>query len=72
MGRGRPFDCSGCGRKLVVSKSRAALAIAVLALLSFLSERVPLLAIIVLLVGAVLVEWLLVKVELVEELSPGS
>ncbi len=62
--RGKRFSCSRCGTGLIVPKGSVALALVLVAALSFLSGRVPFAAIALLLVAAALFEWLLVRVRL--------
>jgi hypothetical protein len=62
--RGTAFDCAGCTTPIVLSKASGGLAIAALASLSFLTGKVPGLLILVIVVAALLFEWLLSPVRL--------
>ena len=70
--RGQPFTCRGCGAKLAVPKAATSLAIAAFALLALLSKRIPVWLVAVLIAAALVIEWLLAKVQLVAEGVPAD
>jgi hypothetical protein len=69
--RGRPFECSGCGTSIVLSKPSTGFAIAAFATLSLLSGKVPTLLIVILFAAGLAFEWLLSSVR-VAAYSPSS
>jgi uncharacterized paraquat-inducible protein A len=62
--RGSRFTCARCGSALLVPKTATSLAAAALVLLLLLSRKLPFWIVGVMLVGAMLLEWLLAKVQL--------
>lgn len=71
FGRGKPFPCRSCGAPIVVAKGATSLAVAAFAILSFLSKRVPVVAILLMLVAGALFEWLFARVSLADD-PPAS
>lgn len=67
MRRGRPFRCKGCATKIVVPKAAVNVGIAAFIALSALSKIVPFSIIALLVAAALLLEWLLARVDLGEE-----
>ena len=65
--RGRAFQCSGCGTPIIVPKVSVGVAVAAFALLSFLSGRVPGVVIILIIIAAMLFEWLLSPVRIADK-----
>ena len=64
--RGTPFACRTCGTPIVLPKASVGLAALVFAALSLLSGRVPGVLILLIIVAALLFEWLLSPVEVAD------
>lgn len=65
--RGRPFRCKECASSLVIAKMAVNVGIAAFTAVSFLSRRIPVTVIALLVAGAAIAEWLLAKVQLADE-----
>lgn len=61
---GRPFECEGCQRLLIIPKIGVGRAVAYFAVLFLLERNLGLIAVIIALVGISLWEWLRVRVSL--------
>lgn len=72
--RGRPFPCAECGRKLLIPKVPIGVMLGAFALGSYLARQIALWGVLVLIVGALVLDWLFAQVRLADEPTapPGA